>query len=151
MKRSAPPCSCEGTLTASVSQGIKYVSLHHQRPLFLWFMHSIKDNISNLVRIDVDVVVACRIFISSDMFDFFCVRGRHQMTHLSFYFKASFGHHPSMRGRDTLSGLQSCLCAFVRTKCLFYLSVCVSICKITFKVKAASSIFSLSPSRFFFL
>lgn len=40
-----------------------------------------------------------------------CVRGRLQMTHLSFYFKASFGHHPSMRDGATLTGLQSCLCA----------------------------------------
>lgn len=33
------------------------------------------------------------------------------MTHLSFYFKASFGRHPSMRDRAAIIGSQSCLCA----------------------------------------
>lgn len=53
-----------------------------------------------------------------------CVRGRLQMTHLSFYFQASFGHHPSMRGHETFSSLQSCLCWKMSGHAVLNLCIC---------------------------
>ncbi len=78
-----------------------------------------------------------------------CVRGRLQMTHLSFYFKASFGHHPSMRDRATLTGLQSCLCAslyrqvVLSSVCLFNHLQYAVIYKELVPLRPSSPIFSL--------
>lgn len=155
MKRSTPPCSFEGMRTASAFQGVKYVSLHRPRPVFLWFMPSIMDNISNLVRIDVDPVAACRIFISSDtclfFLFFFLWGGVIKWLICHFTSRLLLATIQAWEAETLSAACRVCLCAFIWTKCLIYFSVDVCIWKITFEVKAAFSIFfplSLSPSYF---